>query len=290
MEITKLTATVVNKIAVLKDINGNKIIPMTLTKAVQDDTGKKLNVILDEKLNTTKVVNTNTSIETDGNVLNAVQANPNVEGSLANQINDCLKRSIATKTSTATKIVDILECGVYSIVNGASQFTDYPTKLINDGLLYGELVVSKNTYIVYELTVFNSNYGNVTKMYGVKNNNTLLIDWQPIATTTKTPFSCTANTGVTISQQDCYIENGEFTLTLTASITNGTSFSENIVAILPFTPKTLYVGNAMGRTDLTTSAWLKKVNCYCDTGKNIAVTTEDSTIKQVLLTIKGGVA
>lgn len=104
---------------------------------------------------------------------------------LQEQINDCLKESIATKTTTATKIADISECGIYGIVNGGSQFTDYPSKLINDGLLYGELIVSKNNYLTYELTVFNGNYGNTTKMCGVKNNNTMLIDWEQIATTEK---------------------------------------------------------------------------------------------------------
>lgn len=49
MFLDKIRATVVNKIAVLKDINGNNIIPMTVTKAVQDDTGKKLDVILEEQ-------------------------------------------------------------------------------------------------------------------------------------------------------------------------------------------------------------------------------------------------
>lgn len=110
-------------------------------------------------------------------------------------------------------------------------------------------------------------------------------DWQEIATTTKTPFTCTAGTGFTILFQDCYKLNGEFVVNLEVKKTDETAFSSvshNIVATLPFTPTYTSVGTCKGRsaisvgmfTNLCTS-WISGngllVNCVADT-KIISIT------------------
>lgn len=69
----------------LVDINENTITPMTVLKAVEDDNGKKLNIILDEKLNKSDVIDITTQVEA-GKALDARQANPSIPNSLRDRI------------------------------------------------------------------------------------------------------------------------------------------------------------------------------------------------------------
>lgn len=186
MLIDKIKATVANKVAVLKDINGNKIIPMTLTKAVQDDTGKKLNVILEEKMGKADVVNVNTQVESDGKALNAVQLNPNVDGTLANKVevlnND--RGYLNIKHLTNTDMNTVIKTGKY-------YFGSYPTlgntncprqgediafaMEVNSFLDNDKPLVSQVAYQIYPSS---------TNVYIRTNTNDVWTEWQQIATTT----------------------------------------------------------------------------------------------------------
>lgn len=50
--------------------------------------------------------------------------------------------------------------------------------------------------------------------------------WQQIATTTKTPFSCTASTGISILSQNCFIQNDISYIQCTAKKTDGSLFAD----------------------------------------------------------------
>ena len=140
-------------------------------------------------VNTTQVVNTTTSIETDGNVLNAVQANPNVEGSLANQITTNIQQ-IGDSGYLASKEVtnfNILQNGKYLVtLNVASSEAPLTQVTQSKWTLDVTATTGGNTQIATlvwsDLTVYNDRGRAFKRIY---------VDgawgaWKEIATTTKT--------------------------------------------------------------------------------------------------------
>lgn len=108
--------------------------------------------------------------------------------------------------------------------------------------------------------------------------------------TTKTPFSCTAAPGYTISSQSCYLLNGEFTVSFLAVKTDGSVFttSNNTVGTLPFTIYgTLYVISAIGKVG--SSAYNVVVNGFVQSDKTITVVPSVADVNAVWVTVRGGV-
>ncbi len=167
-------------------------------------------------------------------------------------------------------------------------YTTYPTSTTgNTPFNYANIISIKGQDTSYSSELAMAYAGEAGLKFRIMSDNTPTV-WQQVGTTTKGQFNCTPQTGITFHNMDCYTLNGEFVISLIISLTNGSNFSGNIVATMPFLPKYLYTGSAMGRTDLASSGWTEPVNAYVDTSGNIVVCTGSTTVKQVSLTIKGG--
>lgn len=110
--------------------------------------------------------------------------------------------------------------------------------------------------------------------------------WQQIATTTKTPFSCTAQPGYEITATDCYILNNSFNITLKARKTDGSIFAPNVqhmFAIVPISIKNVSVGCVMG----SPTAWSGHGSCFANSSRYIHFVTQSTNITDIYVTIRG---
>ena len=135
-------------------------------------------------------------------------------------------------------------------------------------------------------TAINSNY----KTYKRVLNSGVWQPWEPIATTTKTSFLCSANTGYTIINQDCYTMNGEYNILLRIAKTDGGTFStsEQVVATVPInilntvnSPFTVIARNS-------SSIWTDYVTAQLiGATKEIRVTASGSSTNNIILSCRG---
>ena len=134
-----------------------------------------------------------------------------------------------------------------------------------------------------------SSHSNGTIAFGTWHTSSGFTGWQQIATTTKTSFSCTAASGYTISEQVCYLLNGEFYISLKIAKSNGSVFVPNgrvVPATLPITVKGVVICNTMGKVG---SEWQGVVNAYAHGGQLLVIPTSVN-ITEIYVTIKGGIA
>ena len=105
--------------------------------------------------------------------------------------------------------------------------------------------------------------------------------WQQVATTTKTPFVCTANTGYTIVNQDCYTQNGMAYINIAIKNADSTMFigGQHQLFSCPYTPKNIIpfsitLGNADGYLQqppiISSGALWTNSNGYCTLNSNTA--------------------
>lgn len=115
-------------------------------------------------------------------------------------------------------------------------------------------------------------------------------DWQELATTTKTTFTCTPASGYTLSEQVCYKTNNEFYISLKISKTGGASFVQNgriMPLTVPFNVNGVVVASTMGK--VTNTEWSGVVNAYAN-GNQVFVIPMASNLSDVYVTLKGGIA
>ena len=154
------------------------------------------------KLDKSDVVNTKTESEGNGKALNAVQANPTVNGTLAQQINTLESNSLTIKSVVDTDFNDVVKQGIYRIIN--NNMTNKPPFTINYGILEVACIpssgaIQQTAYGLADNSIFFRGKPSTSNSWSA---------WQQIATTTKTPFSCTAGVGFAITAQDCFTMNG----------------------------------------------------------------------------------
>lgn len=151
-------------------------------------------------------------------------------------------------------------------------------------------------FIIIDATVFDSTWKVATAYTlnlnliwkGVYKNS--VWTWEPIATTTKTSFLCSANTGYTIINQDCYTMNGEYNILLRIAKTDGGTFStsEQVVATVPInilntvnSPFTVIARNS-------SSIWTDYVTAQLiGATKEIRVTASGSSTNNIILSCRG---
>lgn len=120
--------------------------------------------------------------------------------------------------------------------------------------------------------------------------------WHEIATTTKTPFSCSVlpGSGITITSQDCYTLNGEFYISICLAKTDGTNFIAGATPLcsMPYTTRSVVVGSTMcNLSNIGNSYWSTTVPCFiAKSSSNIVMDTSLTTVNKVFITMKGDIA
>lgn len=138
-----------------------------------------------KKLDAEKVVNTTTALVADKKALNAAQGNPNIDGTLAHQINT-LNNARGYLASKSSSTFDLKQNGKYYL---KGQFTDCPLPSVTDAAWVLEVssstdfgyVVQRTTIIWSDLSGYNDRGKTFTRIY---------VDgawgsWQQLATVTQ---------------------------------------------------------------------------------------------------------
>ena len=106
--------------------------------------------------------------------------------------------SFTNQTDISTICASMVNCSI-ALIDVGNNTNLYPAN-------YGFVTIHKANDARCRLE-FSTHSGNILA-FATWHNTSGFSGWQQIATTTKTPFSCTASTGYTILWQDCYILNG----------------------------------------------------------------------------------
>lgn len=256
---------------------------------------KVLNDIKDlknNKLNKADVVNTTTQVEADEKALNAVQANPLVPNSLANQIKTVKENGfngmLTSDTIQPTDMNSFISKCYYDVVWDTTSILNFPPVLkgvtrlkIKVEIFAGEMCRQE---IEFQAGAISGGTWYRSLIDGVWQG------WEQIATTTRVPFTCTAKigSGCTLSNQVCYTKNGEFHISLMVAKTDLTTFAQGVRVepmSIPFATNGISIASAMGRIG---TEWTGNVNAFCS-GSQFYIIPISANIDNVYITVRGGI-
>ena len=123
------------------------------------------------------------------------------------QINDLSSNSLQAKSTSAfgKDFNNVNIIGMYHVIDVQSWSNKPPTvENVGNIIVMGGTNNNSLSKVQYFIPYNNTGIYIRTRGYGLSE----WMGWQQIATTTKTPFSCTASTGYEIVWQDCYTLNG----------------------------------------------------------------------------------
>lgn len=172
----------------------------------------------------------NVSYEDFNRIETGIETNDKAITEHANKINVLKLNFSSIGKSATTPILELVNAmpdnsKLVDLISVAST-TIYPS-------VVGMIEITKiNTY--RNKLIFTVNNG---LQYSSFVDNGYFTGWEPIATTTKTSFLCTAVSGYTITSQNCYIMNGVPYVKISIVKTDGGSFNVGnhiSVATLPF--------------------------------------------------------
>lgn len=158
-----------------------------------------------------------------------------------NKINILLNEFIKTvkfKNISSKNLWEITESGIY--LTDSSEVQDLPTGWSQGRHLLIVFSVPNNISYSGQIIIPYRNATSTAKKMAFRiclNEGSV---WQELATITKTPFSCTARTGITITDSNCYTINGQAYIWVRVKKTDGSAFAQNLntfIVDLPFTPK-----------------------------------------------------
>ncbi len=111
--------------------------------------------------------------------------------------------------------------------------------------------------------------------------------WRSLTKETRFSFTCSTTETVSIITQDSYVENDNFVVNLRLKRVGDISFANMVVANIPldFAPRYYAVGTACGKG--TSGDYDKMVNCLIGTDGGIRILTTDTSIKEVILNVRG---
>lgn len=137
---------------------------------------------------------------------------------LQEQIND-LNNDRGYLNTLGTTFSTAIKNGKYIVASD----TDCPDGSANSTWLI-DVTQMNDSYVLQEAFCLYSPIGNTGKKYIRYTVNKVWQPWQPIATTTKTSFLCTAKPGCAITNQDCYVLNGIAYINIDVVKSDGTVF------------------------------------------------------------------
>ncbi len=112
-------------------------------------------------------------------------------------------------------------------------------------------------------------------------------NWKSLTKNVRLPFTCSATETINITTQNNYVENDTFEINLKLRRAEDISFVNMVVANIPldFAPSYYAVGTACGKG--IDGDYDKIVNCFVGTDGGLRVLTTDTSIKEVILNVRG---
>lgn len=158
--------------------------------------------------------------------------------------------------------------------------TDCPDGSTNSTWLI-DVTQMNDVYVLQEAFCLHSPIGNTGRKYHRYMVNKVWQAWEPIATTTKTSFLCTAVSGYTITSQNCYMMNGIPHVKISITKTDGGAFGVGnhiIVATLPFSSSNTplsFAGSSGG--------YWSSIGCAMVSGTYLVATINTSNTTQIVI-------